>query len=48
MPAALIARYPFYVSEEFFETATPFLEQQVSFNVTPTFSVVQIHIGRHL
>ncbi|KAK9625528.1 hypothetical protein V6Z98_005601 [Aspergillus fumigatus] len=44
MPAALIARYPFHVSEEFFETATPFLEQQVSFNVTPTFSVVQIHI----
>lgn len=48
MPAALIARYPFHVSEEFFETATPFLEQQVSFNVTPTFSVVQIHIGRNL
>ncbi|KAH1601520.1 hypothetical protein KXV92_006172 [Aspergillus fumigatus] len=44
MPAALISRYPFHVSEEFFETATPFLEQQVSFNVTPTFSVVQIHI----
>lgn len=44
-PACLVRGCAFRVPSELTKTITPFLEGRMSFNVTPKYSLVDLHIG---
>ena len=44
-PISLVRENPFRPPGEFFDIETPYMEQRVTFNITPKYSFVDLHIG---